>query len=167
VSDDLGAVFLVALAVGEPGERTFYLQALGPPEPVTFKCEKQQVSALADYLERIVAGIAVEPGGSSPPLPEPGVPIEPRFVLGTIGIGWDEATEQIVLELEEVRAGDDEDDDPTGEEALRDSVRVQLTRDTAVAFCTRARELVAAGRPTCRWCGRPVDRDGHLCPRMN
>jgi uncharacterized repeat protein (TIGR03847 family) len=95
------------------------------------------------------------------------VPIEPRFVLGTIGIGWDETTEQIVLELEEVPAIEEEDDDPTGEEALRDSVRVQLTRDTAAAFCTRARELVAAGRPTCRWCGRPVDRDGHLCPRMN
>ncbi|MGA1157452.1 MAG: DUF3090 family protein [Ilumatobacteraceae bacterium] len=26
---------------------------------------------------------------------------------------------------------------------------------------------MAAGRPDCEFCGRPVDSDGHFCVRMN
>ena len=49
----------------------------------------------------------------------------------------------------------------------RGRLRVELSRGQALAFATRAVELVAAGRPTCRFCGLPMDPDGHPCPRMN
>jgi uncharacterized repeat protein (TIGR03847 family) len=42
-----------------------------------------------------------------------------------------------------------------------------VTRSQAAAFCERADDLVAAGRPTCSFCGFPIDPDGHPCPRMN
>ena len=54
------------------------------------------------------------------------------------------------------------DDEPTGA-----SVKVRLSRAQVAAFVRHSRELVAAGRPPCRFCGLPVDPDGHpfcLCP---
>jgi uncharacterized repeat protein (TIGR03847 family) len=47
------------------------------------------------------------------------------------------------------------------------SVKVRLTRAQVSAFVGHARALVAAGRPPCRFCGLPLDPDGHMCPRMN
>ncbi|NCV97891.1 MAG: DUF3090 family protein, partial [Acidimicrobiia bacterium] len=46
-------------------------------------------------------------------------------------------------------------------------VRIRITRAQAVAFCDTADRLVRAGRPPCIYCGLPVNRDGHACPRMN
>ena len=50
-SHDFEAVDLFTVgAVGEPGHRTFLIQAQAGPTHVTVKCEKQQVAALAEYL---------------------------------------------------------------------------------------------------------------------
>ena len=51
--------------------------------------------------------------------------------------------------------------------ADRGHIRLYMTRSQAAAFCEHADELVAAGRPSCQWCGNPIDPDGHPCPRMN
>jgi uncharacterized repeat protein (TIGR03847 family) len=166
MNDDLGTVVLVAGAVGEPGQRTFFLQAHGPAEPVTIKCEKQQVAALADYLERLIANVPESgPTAATPAfLTELVGPLDPRFVLGNIGLGWDDDAERIVLMLEELVADEEDTED---DDVPHDTVRLHLTPTVAATFCRRARELVAAGRPTCRWCGNPIDPDGHPCPRMN
>jgi uncharacterized repeat protein (TIGR03847 family) len=68
--------------------------------------------------------------------------------------------------------GDDEDDqfddaEDDGETSAGASARFRLTRAQVAAFVTRARELVAAGRPPCPLCGGPLDPDGHVCPRTN
>jgi uncharacterized repeat protein (TIGR03847 family) len=44
---------------------------------------------------------------------------------------------------------------------------VRITEEQARAFARRAVALVAAGRPNCPFCGRPIDADGHICPRAN
>ena len=62
--------------------------------------------------------------------------------------------------LEELIDEEEEDDEGA-------SVRVRLTRAQVSAFVSHARALVAAGRPPCRFCGLPLDPDGHMCPRMN
>jgi Protein of unknown function (DUF3090) len=49
----------------------------------------------------------------------------------------------------------------------RGHVRLYVNRGQAAAFCERADDVIEAGRPTCRWCGNPMDLDGHLCARMN
>ena len=41
-------------AVGPPGQRVFYLQAGAAGELVSLRCEKQQVGALGEYLDRIL-----------------------------------------------------------------------------------------------------------------
>jgi uncharacterized repeat protein (TIGR03847 family) len=47
------------------------------------------------------------------------------------------------------------------------SVRVRLNRAQVSAFVRHAREIVSSGRPPCRFCGLPLDPEGHACPRMN
>jgi uncharacterized repeat protein (TIGR03847 family) len=44
---------------------------------------------------------------------------------------------------------------------------VRLDAGSARAFVKRAERVVDAGRPTCPFCGGPIDPDGHLCVRAN
>lgn len=166
-------------AVGEPGARTFYLQAQAGRQRVAVKCEKQQVAAITQYLRRVLNDLPPpedRPLDAALTLREP---VSEAFVLGPIGLGYDRASDRLVVQLEEVGAERDvEDDDPdvaAALEAMRESigatgeghVRVYVTRGQALAFCDHADKVIAAGRPDCRWCSQPIDPDGHACPRMN
>jgi uncharacterized repeat protein (TIGR03847 family) len=156
-----------AAAIGEPGSRTFYLHARAGQQRVTVKCEKQQVTAIAQYLRRVLSDL---PPPEDRPLPfdlrDPG---EQSFVLGPIGLGYDRGNDRLLVQLEELvpSALDEEveEEDPPDDD--RGHVRLYMTRSQAAAFCDHADELVAAGRPNCQWCGNPIDPDGHPCPRMN
>jgi uncharacterized repeat protein (TIGR03847 family) len=166
MTDDLGTVVLVSGAIGSPGQRVFYLQAQSPLGTYTVKCEKGQVAALAEHLEQLLADLPAI--GATALIPTDLKPSfdPPRFVLGTIGLAYDADTDRVVVVLEELVAVDPDDDDDIIEPD-RDGLRLELTRGVASVFCARAKEIVSAGRPACRWCGRPVDPDGHPCPRMN
>lgn len=65
-------------------------------------------------------------------------------------------------------------DDPTGlgaEMAEPDpdlgAARIGITRAQAATIVRVGAELVTSGRPTCGLCGRPMDPEGHSCPRTN
>lgn len=149
--------------VGPPGQRVFFLQAREDEICVTVRCEKQQVAALAEYLSGLLDDLEPAPYGlaaSDLALSPPGG--EEIWTVGAIGVAYDEPADRIVVVLEELT--DDEDDDPTTANA---SVKVQLTRAQVSSFVEHSRSLVSAGRPACRFCGLPVDPDGHPCPRMN
>ena len=137
------------------------------------KCEKQQVTAIAQYLRRVLSDL---PPPEDRPLPvELRDPGEQSFVLGPIGLGYDRGNDRLLVQLEELvpSALDDEDDeddeivDVDDVDDDRGHIRLYVTRSQAAAFCDHADELVAAGRPNCQWCGNPIDPDGHPCPRMN
>jgi uncharacterized repeat protein (TIGR03847 family) len=161
-----------AAAIGEPGSRTFYLHARAGQQRVTVKCEKQQVTAIAQYLRRVLSDL---PPPEDRPLPlELRDPGEQSFVLGPIGLGYDRGNDRVLVQLEElVTTADDVEEEEDDENATveddtdRGHVRLYMTRSQAAAFCDHADTLVAAGRPTCQWCGNPIDPDGHPCPRMN
>jgi uncharacterized repeat protein (TIGR03847 family) len=160
-----------AAAIGEPGSRVFYLHARAGQQRVTVKCEKQQVTAIAQYLRRVLSDL---PPPEDRPLPfELRDPGEQSFVLGPIGLGYDRGNDRLLVQLEELlpSTGDDEDDEDedlgADVDPDRGHVRLYVTRSQAAAFCEYADELVAAGRPNCQWCGNPIDPDGHPCPRMN
>jgi uncharacterized repeat protein (TIGR03847 family) len=161
--DDVSA-FTVG-TIGRPGERTFLLQARADGERVTVKCEKQQTAAIVQYLRRVLADL---PPADERPMSgafELREPIDPAFVLGPIGLGYDRSNDRVLIQLEEIAETDDagepiEDDD-------RGHVRLYLTRGQAAAFCDHADGVVEAGRPACPWCALPMDPDGHDCPRMN
>jgi uncharacterized repeat protein (TIGR03847 family) len=136
---------------------------------VTVKCEKQQVTAIAQYLRRVLSDLP--PAEDRPLTGAVELQGEQSFVLGPIGLGYDRGNDRVLVQLEELVAADLDDDEAEegggGEAVDRGHVRLYMTRSQAAAFCDHADELVAAGRQTCQWCGNPIDPDGHPCPRMN
>lgn len=177
----------VAGTVGEPGDRTFFLQARGGGRVISVSLEKVQVSLLAEKLEELLSeagrrfGVtlpdAVPPTGSdNDPLE---APVDEEFRVGTLGLAFDVDTATVVIEAiaagegeVELTAADDDEDEPDDEDDDEpdddlDRLRVRLTPEATRAFIDRARRVVAAGRPPCPLCGQPLDPAGHLCPRHN
>jgi uncharacterized repeat protein (TIGR03847 family) len=155
--------------IGEPGSRVFFLQASHGPMTVTVKLEKQQVALLADYLERLLATQEL-PDGVPAGASDLTVPVIAEWVVGSMMVAVNEATGRVIVIAQEV--GDDPGDDVEAAAALDDEadlseLRVALSRNQVVEFIDRARELVAGGRSSCRLCGRPMDPEGHVCPRWN
>src|SRR5919199_1770080 len=165
----------VAGTVGEPGDRSFYLQAIQEARTVSVLLEKQQVSVLADRISALLQEVArrfgpdglidEEPRTDLDPL---AVPLEEEFRVGTMGLGWDAESGSIVVELlavteEEVDESVVLDDTEEGPDALR----VFLSPGQARAFAERAERVVSAGRPPCPLCAEPLDPAGHVCIRLN
>jgi uncharacterized repeat protein (TIGR03847 family) len=159
-----------AAAIGEPGSRVFYLHARAGGQRVTVKCEKQQVTAISQYLRRVLSDL---PPPEDRPLPgavelgELEDLANQAFVLGPIGLGYDRGNDRVLVQLEELVPTDADEDESTEPAADRGHIRLYVTRSQAAAFCDHADEIVAAGRPLCMWCGFPIDPQGHACPRMN
>jgi uncharacterized repeat protein (TIGR03847 family) len=164
----------VAGTVGEPGDRSFYLQAIEDARTISVLLEKQQVSVLAERIGALLDEVARRfgpdesdqtPGGDLDPL---AVPLEQEFRVGTMGLGWDADSRSIVVELlavseEEVDESVVLDDTEEGPDALR----VFLSPVQARAFADRAEKVVSAGRPPCPLCAEPLTVDGHVCSRLN
>lgn len=147
-------------AQGEPGARVFYLQWQVGDRVVSVKCEKEQVSGLADHFERQLADLP-SPAGPVPSAPmELAEPVLAEWTVGTIGLGVDEERGIVLVVLEELVPDDAVIDDPG-------RARLRLTSTQLQSFVGTARELVAGGRPRCPRCGRPMNPDGHICPRSN
>ena len=152
--------------VGRPGHRTFYVQIRAGRQRVTVKCEKQQTAAIVQYLRKVLSDL---PPAEDRPMPgalELAEPLDASFVLGPIGLGYDRASDRVLIQLEEVGEVD-EDGELIDDDDDRGHVRLYVSRGQAAAFCDHADRLVEAGRPDCQWCGNPIDPDGHPCPRMN
>lgn len=150
-------VFTVG-AVGQPGARTFFLQ-MGDTDVLSVKCEKEQVAALAAFLRKTLADAPAVSREHGTPTPF-NEPFEAAFDLGSVGLAYDRRDDHIVLQFDELTTDDDED-------APTSRVRVRISCAQAVTFCETAESLVRAGRPPCHFCGLPVNRDGHACPKMN
>lgn len=165
----------VAGTVGEPGDRTFYLQAVDEAKVVSVQLEKEQVavlaerlSALLDEVVRRLGDATVEPGEAAVDTEPLSTPVEQEFRVGTMGLGWDIESRAIVVELlavseqevDESMVLDDTEDGP-------DAVRVFLSLVQARAFATRAERVLSAGRRPCPLCKEPLGPQGHICPRQN
>ena len=170
----------VAGTVGEPGQRTFFLQARGSGRVTSVSLEKQQVSVLAERVEALLdevvrrsageAGVpAVTPADSADSAPLE-APIEEEFRVGTMALAWDADDEVVVIEAQAITEDDEDDEPPLIAEEDEDGpplLRVRLSGSAARAFVSRAQAVVAAGRPPCPFCGGPLDAGGHVCPRAN
>jgi uncharacterized repeat protein (TIGR03847 family) len=167
----------VAGTVGQPGERTFYLQASGTGRVTSVTLEKYQVSVLAERLDELLDEVLRRSGGSSivpavapAELQDDGpleLPLMEEFRVGSIALAWDADGGRVVIEVQEET---DEPVEPLAEDVSADGpgvLRVRITPAMARAFAQRALQIVAAGRPPCPLCGLPLDADGHVCPRQN
>ncbi len=143
--------------IGPPGQRVFYLQAQDQGVVASVRLEKQQVSALAEYLAGMLHDLPAPT--KVPPAPELVEPVVPEWTVGNIGVAYDNDHDRIVIVAEELVPEEAAD---AGE-----SLRIVITRAQVRAFIDRASELMAGGRPPCRLCGAPLDPEGHACPRAN
>ena len=179
----------VAGTVGQPGERAFFLQAREGNRITSVACEKQQVSVLAEHLDRVLDEVvrrstgaaAVPPATAKASDTDPlDAPITEEFRVGTMTIAWDPSIDRIVIELfsnvDVEEAEDDAAEDaaaevPEAEEGdpinADEVFVVKITAAYARDFVARANALVSAGRPPCPFCLQPLDPEGHICPRAN
>jgi len=159
----------VAGTVGEPGDRTFFLQASDGGRTVSVALEKAQVRLLAERLGELLATVRRTTGAAAEPVEDTAAleaPVEEEFRVGSMGLAWDAEDEVCVIEA--LALSEDEDVEPlSDDEDGPDALRVRLDLGPALAFVTRALRVVAAGRPPCPLCGLPLDPGGHVCPRQN
>ena len=94
---------ITAGAVGEPGERTFFLQAREGDRSITILVEKEQVELLGTSILEILATVGRETG-EGPPSDELGLepPLEPLWRAGRLSIGYAEERDLMLLEIEEL-----------------------------------------------------------------
>src|SRR6478735_2055878 len=126
----------VAGTVGEPGGRTFFLQARTGPRMVSVALEKQQVAVLAErideLLDEVMAALgndalipAVAPVGldDSEPLEQP---IDEQFRAGTMTLSWDPTIARVVIEVLPLMDTADVDDDVDAEVEPDEVLMVRL-----------------------------------------
>jgi len=147
-------------AIGPPGQRVFYLQARQGTQVVSLRLEKTQVAALVTFLDTLLSDLPTpDDVGGEMALAEP---VVAEWVVGSLGVSYDEDGDRIVLVAEELMAEDQVDE---GAEAAH--ARITATRGQIAALARRGSEVVEAGRPPCPLCSQPVNPEGHMCIRLN
>src|SRR3954470_22811929 len=159
----------VAGTVGEPGARTFFLQAREGARVTSVALEKQQVSVLAERVEMLLDEALRRSGGDAAipavapvdsrdgdPLDQP---IVEEFRVGTITLSWDADAGLVVIELfpvsDEAVVEFEDDADEAPEEVPEIEVEIDANEVLIVtmrpsyarSFVQRAMSVVAAGRP--------------------
>lgn len=163
--------------VGQPGERTFYLQASAGDRTVSVSLEKTQAALLAERLGELLDEAKRRLGAEVPEADSGHIdtdplrtPIDPEFRVASLGLMWDASDDTVVVEAAAQNVDDEEEINPTPEAIFateRDVLRVRITPQAARDFIARTVRVVNAGRPPCPWCQLPLDPSGHMCPRQN
>ena len=162
---------IVADAVGEPGQRTFFLQGRRGRQLVSVTLEKQEVNNLALSVLQLLEELEerfpdLPPASRSSKVLHSEAPVDSVFRVSQLVLGYDEEEDMIWVIAKALMADDsgsmiDPEDDQVP------AVRFVATRAQMRALSEHALEVVASGRPTCPLCGRPIDRQGHFCPRTD
>ena len=150
--------------VGEPGNRTFYLQGSQGSQVISLAIEKEQAAILATSLGSLLEELnkkhpqgarnAEDPIWTDLRLREP---LNALFRVGHMGLGYNEDSDQIVLVAYELV---EEGEEPN-------VVSFWTSRPQVKELIQHASNVISAGRPLCGNCGLPMDAEGHFCPNRN
>jgi uncharacterized repeat protein (TIGR03847 family) len=173
-------------AIGQPGQRVFYIQGRTDERVVTVIVEKVQIQTLALGVEDFLAEVSQRYPDLPPISPsydetimhiQP--PVDPLFRVGELGLAYDADSDLAVLVVREIQTTDVEGSEEAGlsadEEAEAEAaaaedasvVRFWCTRSQISAMSRWGLEVSGRGRPTCPYCGQPMDPSGHFCPKRN
>jgi uncharacterized repeat protein (TIGR03847 family) len=159
---------IAVAAVGQPGQRQFFLLASGSGRKLTLTCEKSQIQALIVRLNQMMEtqGIHVAEKVPAATTLEPG---EPEWQVGEMGLGYHEVRQMFVLVASQAAAGEEGQPAAGDERSAGEapSVRFWLSHEQVVAFAKQAETVLTAGRTLCPRCGLPMDPAGHPCPVSN
>jgi uncharacterized repeat protein (TIGR03847 family) len=133
--------------VGQPGQRTFFLQAKRGGQVVSVALEKAQVAVLAERVATLLLALrqrGVEIGeerfSPTPPLEEP---VVEEFRVGTLTLGWDADNERVVIEAREMSDDDFEDDDEDETAEASDVVELEVDADAEIDAAEALRSAIA------------------------
>lgn len=157
----------IAGTLGEPGDRTFYLQARKGDALVSVGVEKVQVAALAQRLEDLLEAVEAPESVSVADDQSLEEPVVELFRVGAMALAWDPGSEAVVIEAQTPTEDGEYAELPDEAEDGPDLLRIRIDAARARGFVRRAEALIAAGRPACPFCGQPLDPHGHFCPRGN
>ena len=154
-------------AVGQPGQRVFYLQGQDDHQTVTLLIEKAQIQTLSVGVEQFINELDQRLPDLTPVSAEyveeamqieP--PFDPLFRIGELGLAYDADRDLACLVANEILS------EEVGEEEAG-VVRFWCTRSQLLALCAWGAELASRGRPLCPQCGESMDPSGHFCPKKN
>ncbi|MEO8208267.1 MAG: DUF3090 family protein [Chloroflexota bacterium] len=133
----------IAGTIGEPGNRTFFLQARQGARIVSVSLEKVQVAALADRLGRMLIEldergiVTLDAAPHNEDVAALDEPLSEVFRAGTLTLGWDGDVERVLIEAralsEDDEAEDDDDDDEETEEDIEEADDDPVATQTLVA----------------------------------
>lgn len=157
-------------AIGQPGQRVFYIQGRTEDRVVTIIVEKVQIQTLALGVEDFLAELNQRYPDLQPVSPDYDEaamqiqpPVDPLFRVGELGLAYDADHDLAVLVAREVLTGENEGEDPEDASV----VRFWCTRSQLYAMGRWGLEVSGRGRPVCPYCGQPMDPSGHFCPKRN
>jgi len=161
---DFGIVDAIdAEAIGEPGRRTFRLRARAGANYAALWLEKEQLATLGRAISQVLADRSRHRGQTTAEAAaldsfadHPDVDMQ----VVRLGLDFDPDTDRLVL-LADDQPGLDRGDTPT--------FRLEMGRADALTLVRIIGEVVAAGRPPCPLCGRPIEApvQPHFCPGSN
>lgn len=165
------ATRFIVSAIGEPGERQFFIQVKSSDGLNSVTLEKTQVIALTERFEELIrelrrgklttaADLSAATVADDLPME---LPIDEDFQVGVISITWEK--DLVFVNIQAISQDENLilDDLDSGPDLIIATLRI----DQVKGFCERAKFIVNAGRPACPFCGLPIDPLGHLCPRAN
>jgi uncharacterized repeat protein (TIGR03847 family) len=149
--------------VGPAGQRQFYLRASGGGETIVLNCEKFHIQGLVTRMRQLLEAQGEElPSDVDVKPPPPAQPGESAWTVGDLGLGYHEGKGRFVIVAREASESEEEADPSTLATA-----RFWVTGDQVRHFSRQADAVLQGGRPTCQYCGLPVDPNGHPCPAAN
>jgi uncharacterized repeat protein (TIGR03847 family) len=156
-------------AIGQPGQRVFYIQGRTSERVVTVIVEKVQIQTLSLGVDDFLAELLQRYPNLPPVAPDYDetlmqiqAPVDPIFRAGELGLAYDADSDMAVLVVREIQTADNEGN---AEEAS--VVRFWCTRSQLFAMGKWGLEVTSRGRPVCPYCGQPMDPSGHFCPKRN
>ena len=143
---------------GEPGMRTFRFSVDSGSSNAKVWLEKEQLSELCLAMVQLSKETIENASAlNNPPTHLEVVELTSlEFKATRLAFGHNPNTGMFIVDAHDP---EDDDDEP--------SIRVWLSRDMITEFADTGLEIVASGRPVCPLCSRPMNTDGHSCPRQN
>jgi len=153
-------------AIGPPGRRQFFLRASSRAETVVLFCEKFHVQGLVVRMRQMLEaqGLSSPGEGQEAAAAEPG---DPEWTIGQLGLGYHESKRQFVIVAREATENEGDTEEEAEDQSGLATARFWATPEQVMAFTRQAEQVLASGRPTCPYCGLPIDPGGHPCPAGN
>ncbi len=159
-------------AIGQPGERVFYLQGKNDSQEITLLVEKFQVQTLALAIENLMSELREKMPDlvdASPNFEEQEMlldpPLDPLFRVGELSLGYDPGQDLMILIAKEVPV--DLPPEEEGAEETLSEIRFWCTRSQLWSLARWGIELASRGRPVWPSTGEPILPPGEFSPKNN